>query len=338
MISLLYVGNNLKHSNSNITTIETLSRLLESEGFNLTLTSSKKSKVNRLVDMIITFFKVYKKVDYILIDTYSTSNFYYALVISQLSRLFKVKYIPILHGGNLPDRISKSKFLSKLIFKNAYKNVSPSLFLKERFHDDGFSNIVYIPNTIEVQNYNFEEKRNFQEINLLWVRSFANIYNPKMAVKVLQELLKLGYKTSLCMVGPDKDGSLIKTKAFANSIGVEITFTGKLSKKEWISISKDYNIFINTTNFDNMPVSVIEAMALGLPVVSTNVGGIPYLISHDENGLTLNPNDVSAMVNEIERLLNDVQLREQIVHAAKQKVDLFDWQVVKKQWIRLLND
>ena len=56
----------------------------------------------------------------------------------------------------------------------------------------------------------------------------------------------------------------------------KITITGILRKAEWIELSKDYDVFINTTNVDNMPVSVIEAMALGMPIVSTNVGGIPF--------------------------------------------------------------
>ena len=80
------------------------------------------------------------------------------------------------------------------------------------------------------------------------------------------------------MVGPDKDGSLEKTKQYAKEKGVlhRVRFTGGLSKTEWIELSKDYNIFINTTNVDNTPVSVMEAMALGFPVISTNVGGVPF--------------------------------------------------------------
>ena len=68
-----------------------------------------------------------------------------------------------------------------------------------------------------------------------------------------------------------------------------MNFTGKLSKQEWRDLSKDYNVFINTTNFDNTPVSVIEAMALGIPVVSTNVGGLPFLITDKVDGVLVEP-------------------------------------------------
>jgi len=79
------------------------------------------------------------------------------------------------------------------------------------------------------------------------------------------------------MVGPDKDSSLGEAKDLAKQLGVaeSVTFTGVLPKAQWHQLSEKFDIFINTTNIDNMPVSIIEAMALGLPIVSTNAGGLP---------------------------------------------------------------
>ena len=62
------------------------------------------------------------------------------------------------------------------------------------------------------KKYQFEE-RNFEEIKLLWVRSFSKIYNPELAIKVLKTLIDEGIPASLCMVGPDSDGSLKKLKS-----------------------------------------------------------------------------------------------------------------------------
>ena len=72
----------------------------------------------------------------------------------------------------------------------------------------------------------------------------------------------------------------LKCKALVKESGMQenVLFKGKMSKKEWIEISKNYHIFLNTTNVDNLPVSVIEAMALGMIIVSTNAGGVPFLI------------------------------------------------------------
>ena len=107
-----------------------------------------------------------------------------------------------------------------------------------------------------------------------------------MAVDVLALLQKKYPTAKLCMIGPDKDGSLNKAKLLAKKRTIEddIEFTGRLTKKQWNEKSRKFDVFINTTTIDNLPVSVIEAMALGLPVVSTNVGGIPFLIRNEENG------------------------------------------------------
>ena len=335
MTSILYIGNNLHNKRSNVSSIHNLGALLESEGYGVYYASSKVNKVLRLLDMIFTFFKYNARVDYVLIDTYSTTNFYFAFVISQFCRLFSVRYVPNLNGGNLPMRLKKNPKLCRMIFNNAYLNVSPSKYLKNAFEGFGYNNIKYIPNTVVIKNYVFKE-RDFSKIKLLWVRSFSEIYNPKMAVSVLKKLKEDNIDVSLCMVGPDSDGSLYKVKKFANKLDVKVTFMGKLSKMEWINLSKDYTIFINTTNFDNAPVSVIEAMALGLPIVSTNVGGIPFLISDKKEGLLVEKNNTKAMVNAIKLIYNKNEFAEMLAKNARNKVEQFDWQIVKKSWLNIL--
>ncbi|CAH8295179.1 glycosyltransferase involved in cell wall biosynthesis [Mariniflexile fucanivorans] len=335
MKTLLYIGNKLSKSGKTETTIETLGKKLSSEGYSVVTSSNKKNKVLRLFDMLMAILKYAKKVDYVLIDTYSTSNFYYAYLCSQLCRFLKLKYIPILHGGNLPNRLKLSPKLCHSIFTNAYLNVAPSVYIQSEFKKYGYSNLIHIPNTINLQNYSFKE-RNFETIKLLWVRSFSEIYNPFLAVEILKSLLDEGIQASLCMVGPDNDGSLQKTKAYAKTLQVEVIFTGKLSKPEWIALSKDFNIFINTTHFDNMPVSVIEAMALGLPVISTNVGGMPFLIDNDNDGILVKPNTATEFVSAIKTIRSNPKKMNQMTFNARKKAESYNWDVVKNLWISVL--
>ncbi|WP_034057564.1 glycosyltransferase family 4 protein [Lacinutrix jangbogonensis] len=335
MRNLLYIGNKLSSKGKTATTIDTLSKALTAEGYTVKAVSNKKNKLLRLFDMLLSIVKNKNWADYVLIDTYSTQNFYYAYLCSQLCRFLKLKFIPILHGGDLPNRLKKNPKLCKSIFNNALVNVAPSEYIQSNFISLGYKNITIIPNAIDLDNYSFKQ-RTIEDVKLLWVRSFSKLYNPRLAVAILKAIQNRGIKASLTMVGPDNDGSLEDTKAYAESLNIVVNFTGKLSKKEWIKRSFDHNIFINTTNFDNMPVSVIEAMALGLPVISTNVGGLPFLIENEIDGVLVAPNSVDAFVSEIVAFMANHQKVEKLTIEARKKVEQYSWQVVKVKWKLIL--
>ena len=334
-MKLLYLGNRLSKHGFNKTTIETLGLHLEQEGFGVYYASNKKSFPFRMLDMMWSVINYRKQVSYLLIDTYSTKAFWYAFLCSQLARFFNIKYIPILHGGDLPNRLKNNPKLSQMVFANAYQNVAPSGYLKQAFESTGFKNVIHIPNSIEIDKYELKTRVELAP-KLLWVRAFASIYNPEMAVKVLQQLLEKHPSASLTMVGPDKDGSLKTTKDFADSIGVAVNFTGQLAKEDWWQLASEHDIFINTTHFDNTPISVMEAMALGLPVVSTNVGGIPYLLADKENALLVNDDDDKAMKEAICSLLEDQQKASDLTLNARHFIEQMDWNVVKEEWKRVL--
>lgn len=335
MKNLLYIGNKLSEHGFNQTSIETLGVFLAEEAFVVTYTSDKKNQIIRLYDMIKTTVLKAKKVDFILIDTYSTSSFWFAFFCSQIARVLKTKYIPILRGGDLPNLLEKRPYFCKLVFNNSYKNVAPSNYLLEKFKKNGFENVIFIPNSIPLENYNFKQRINIKP-RLLWVRAFAKIYNPKMAIDVFKLLKQNHPEAKLTMIGPDKDGSLITTKKYAESLDLEVEFTGKISKKEWIELSNEHYIFINTTHFDNTPISVIEAMALGLPVVSTNVGGIPYMLTNYKNALLVNDNQSNEMLLAIEKLLADDVLVKNLTKEARNLADSMDWKVIKLKWKEIL--
>ncbi len=332
--TILYIGNDNSERTGYINTMHTLSCLLEKEEFTVIRSSNKKNMIIRLLDMCFSVIKHRKKVDYILIDTFSTLNFYYALCVSQIARMFSIKYIPILHGGNLPSRIAKSSYLAKRIFKNSYKNVSPSNYLKNAFEKEGYQ-ATFIPNILELEEYQFK-KREALKPRLLWVRAFKNLYNPLLAIEVLKRVKGKFPDAKLCMIGPIKDTSIedVRKKIKENDLENDVEITGVMPKKEWHKKSLDFDIIINTTNFDNTPVSIMEAMALGLTVVSTNVGGLPYLIDDAKDGFLVEKENPEAMATVIINLIG--KENNEITSNARNKVESFGWNVVKNKWFEIL--
>ena len=332
---ILYIGNNLSKKNSYVTTLDVLTSYLKKTGFQVSVASDKTNKLFRLLDMIKAVQRN-SNADYILIDTFSTLNFYFALIVSQFARILKIKYIPILHGGNLPQRIDKSKILSNLIFKNSYKNIAPSNFLKSEFEKRGYKTD-FIPNILEIENYNYKQRKTMKPF-LLWVRAFKELYNPVMAIKVLDLVKKQHSSAKLCMIGPQIDNSYKEAVTLAKDLNIysSVEFTGVLTKTEWLKKSKDFDIFINTTNFDNTPVSVMEAMALGLPIVSTNVGGLPYLIENNIDGMLVDKENPEQMANAIIGLIENKDFYKQLISNAREKVEKFSWKDVKLKWLEIL--
>ena len=107
-------------------------------------------------------------------------------------------------------------------------------------------------------------------------------------------------------------------------------------KSEWHKLSEEFDIFINTSNLDNTPVSVMEAMALGLVVVSTNVGGMPYLINNGLEGVLVAPNNIERMTLAIDNIIMNTESTQQLTLNARKKVESFDWSNVKQSWIDIV--
>lgn len=336
-LHILYIGNKLAVHGRTPTSIDTLGPLLEREGHTLYYASNKLKQSARLRDMLYSTWKYRKKIDLVLIDTYSTTAFYYAWLAAKMCRWFGIKYIPILHGGNLPARFQSSPQKCKAVFGNSITNIAVSDYLLSYLGKAGFKGTV-IENSICLGEYNFKHRTRLQP-QILWVRSFHETYNPQMAVHLVHELKPQYPDAQLTMIGPDIDGSMEKCKLLSAELGIErqIIFTGKLSKEEWTKLAQEKDIFINTTNYDNLPVSVLEVMALGLPVVSTNVGGIPYIITHKQNGLLTNADDVTEMASAVTLLLGDSSMASTISNNAREYVERYSWDIIKIKWQNLLH-
>ena len=337
MIKVLYIGNNLSHHGFAPGVIETLGKQLKESGYNVSYAGNSRSQLLRMVEMIYKILTVGRRVDYILIDTYSTLAFWYAYLTGGLSKILGTKYIPILHGGDLPKRLQRSKRACDKLFNNSYANVAVSGYLNHEFEKVGYKTVV-IPNSIDISKYPFKLREQSRP-KLLWVRSFHRQYNPLMAADVLEGLLQIHPDAELCMVGPDKDGSLGEFKDYIRQKGTEehVKITGKLSKEDWISLSENYDFFINTTNVDNTPVSVIEAMALGLCVISTNPGGIPFLVQDGVDAKLVNPQNSSLMIRTVDYLLKNPEDVVQLSVNARKKAEQFDVNVIIPAWKDLLS-
>ncbi len=335
MKKILYLGNHIKKKINYHNAYDTLTLNLNQSGYKVYNASDKNNQFLRLLDMLYNTLLYRNKVDYVLIDTFSTLAFYFAYCNAFLARLLNVPYILILHGGDLPKRLQNSPKMSNFLFNNSYKNIAPSNYLKEAFEKKGFE-AEYIPNTISIKDYQYR-KRNVLKPNFLFVRALAKIYNPILLIKAFAEVLNEYPSAKLCMIGPDRDGSKSEIESLIEKLQItkQVKITGALDRKEWHKLSEDYDVFINPTTVDNTPVSLIEVAALGLPIITTNVGGIPYLFNKNEVTF-FESNDLETLIKKMKLITLESDLYIGKALESRKKVEFFDWEIVKNKWCQIL--
>jgi glycosyltransferase involved in cell wall biosynthesis len=112
-----------------------------------------------------------------------------------------------------------------------------------------------------------------------------------------------------------------------------VTFVGKLNSAEMASLYDRCDIYLNSPNIDNMPTSILEAFACGLPVVTTNPGGIPYIVENARNGLMVSVDDAEALAHAALRLIDDQLMATRLADAARAECeDRYVWSKVRAEW------
>ena len=335
---ILLIGNKLSNRGLNPTSIEKLEENLSSN-YSIRSASDKQSSFIRIIEMLSLVFLYRKICKLIIVDVFGTKAFYFSCLIIFYSKFKNIPVLPVFRGGSLPERYNKNTKLFKYIFNKTILVICPSPFLSDFFSSRKIKTQI-IHNYIDLKKYPFKYRERLKP-ELLWVRSIHSIYNPVMAIYVLKKILEYYPQARLSMVGPIKDNTikLINKLIFKWNLQEKVTLTGKLEKKEWIELSKDFDIFLNTTNIDNQPVSVIEAMALGLPIISTNVGGIPNLLTHNQTAKLVDKNNISAMVNGIRDYLSNPSNSLFISKNARELVEAqYDESVIIPQWISIIDE
>ena len=315
-----------------------LARKLTDANWRVTVTSRHVARLPRLLDMVTTVWRRRKSFSVAQVDVYSGAAFCWAEVVCEALRLVGKPFVLTLHGGNLPAFGEHAPKRVRRLLRSAAAVTTPSRYLYDhmsQYRDD----LQLLPNALELRRYNFRP-RSRPRARLLWLRAFHEIYNPSLCPRVLSLLSAEFPECRLAMFGPDKnDGSLKSTITIARELNVleKIDLSGPVEKAMVPDCLSNEDIFLNTSNVDNAPISILEAMAAGLCIVSTKVGGIPYLLEHGKNALLVAPNDPESMAQAVRSILDSPTLAESLSINARNTVEQFDWSFIVPKWESLLN-
>ena len=305
--------------------------LFSRDGYEVISVSSKRNRALRLTEILWTIFRNRRNIDVLIVEVYSGLAIAVADAAGRVAKLFGIRSIFVLHGGNLPDFTTRHVELVKRILNRADLLAAPSRFLEQEMLSYGF-NVTVIPNVIDLDKYPYRDREHISP-KLLWMRSFHSLYNPEMALEVFRQVKADYPNATMAMAGSDKGlENEIRAKAHASGFGESIRFPGFLNHEDKIREFSDADVFLNTNRVDNMPISVVEAWAMGVPVVATNVGGLSHLIESGETGLLVADGDADAMASAVRSLLENPEMTNRLSVQGRSQAELSAWESVRNKW------
>jgi glycosyltransferase involved in cell wall biosynthesis len=238
------------------------------------------------------------------------------------------------HSGEARDHLQRFP-RARLTLKKADRLVVPSGYLVEVFREFGLQARA-IPNIVDLSQFSFRVRRPLRP-HLVCTRGFHPYYSVDVVVRAFAEVQKAYPEARLDLVG---GGPLeAEIRALVRDLKLSgVEFKGIVARGEIGRCYDEADIFINASRLDNMPVSVLEAFASGMPVVSTEPEGMRYVVEHERTGLLSPVGDARALAANVIRVLRDPELAARLGMNAQREMELYSWPAVREQWMEVYRE
>jgi glycosyltransferase involved in cell wall biosynthesis len=239
------------------------------------------------------------------------------------------------HSGEAEDHLRRWPLSTKLIFGLADRVVAPSLYLVGVFAQFGIE-AEAVSNTAPLERFAFRERRPLRP-TLLSNRNLESHYNVADTLRAFALIERHMPNARLIVAGDG--GERARLQALAAKLELKrVEFVGATPHDRMPELYDRADIFVNSSLVDNMPLSLIEAFACGLAVVSSNAGGIPQIVTDGETGLLFPRGDYEALAANVVRLLEDQNLAMELIRRARAACRQYTWTATRGSWLRIYTD
>lgn len=243
----------------------------------------------------------------------------------------KVPVVVNYRGGEAGIFLEKSAPKVRRSLSRASVLAVPSGFLQEVFGRFGITAEV-VPNIINLERFRNPKPHRSIRRHLLVARNLEPIYDNETAIRAFALVHARYPDATLTIAGSGPEANRLQALAEHLALSTAVTFTGRLEPQAMANLYREADIAINPSLVDNMPNSVLEALASGLPVVSTNVGGVPYIVRDDKTALLVPPRSPEAMASAITRLIDEPSLCSRLIDNGLAEVQRYTWNTVWPVW------
>jgi len=191
-------------------------------------------------------------------------------------------------------------------------------------------------NFVDTDRFSFRERSPIRPI-FLSNRNLEPLYNVGCVLRAFAIIQRQLPESRLIVAGEGSQRG--ELEALARQLKLRnVEFTGRVAPGRMHELDSIADIYLNASNIDNMPGSIIEAFASGLPVVTTDAGGIPYIVSNERTGLMVHCGDYEGMAEAALRLLADNELASRLAMRAREECKKYQWAAVKNEWLKLYQE
>jgi phenylacetate-CoA ligase len=232
------------------------------------------------------------------------------------------------HSGEAPDHLARWGVLVHPWLRLAHEIVVPSEFLRRVFAGHGYDARV-VPNVVDVAAFRYRERSRLRP-RLLSTRNLEAHYQVDNTIDAFAILKRSRPDATLTIAGyGSRKGDLL---ARASTVGEGVTFVGRVEPRDMPRLYSDHDIFLNSSVVDNQPVSILEAFAAGLPVVSTATGDIAAMLCGGAAGKLVPPEDPAAMAEAVESLLRHPDHAMALASRGREEAERYSWPRVRREW------
>ena len=235
------------------------------------------------------------------------------------------------HSGEAPDHLARSR-VARMAIAKAEQCVVPSAYLADVFRRFSLTASV-VPNIIDLERFRFRARDSVRP-RLLSSRNLGAPYNVACTLRAFRDIQDLTPEASLTLVGAGPDATSLEQLARDLNLR-NVRFLGRVEPSGMPAIYDDHDIYIQSPDIDNMPLSVLEAFASGLPVVSTRAGGVETMLQHGRLGLLAAPNDHRALAAHVQSLLRHPDKAREMARGAHATVTTCAWPAVRGKWLQI---
>lgn len=307
--------------------VEILQKMLRSDGHIADIFSTKASVMQRVL-LPTKLRRLCKNYDVIHIHCCSGWGFMPAFIGITVGRRLGKRIVLTYHGGGGERFFEKHHCLVKHYLSRTDANIVLSGFLANVFDQH---NIPYtiIPNILELDDTWFRQ-RDIIKPNYICTRAHEPLYNIPCILKAFQIVQSSLPEATLTLVGGGSiHDQLVKQ---ANDMNLDnVSFTGKVDNKDIYGHLNHADIILSAPTIDNMPVSVLEAMNAGLLVISSRVGGVPYIIDDGKTGLLFENDNHKQLAELMLWAINNQVIVKNIIQNAHKEVSHYSWENINKQ-------